>query len=193
MTRKWTGLPKRFSESSIYSITLIGCSAIGSLSIVPLLFWMQYAIAGPFIWLWLITSFCLSLGLGIGLSRLMIRLYRSAYGELTLKKDTLNIKWAFPHRKISIDLKQPLAVDAQWFGDSRHLRGGVNARLEQQGQVITLYADNGTAHAGARLGIPHTPSATIAKNGQKIRLHPSHLTEVLELIQVHSTPPSSAA
>jgi len=192
MTRKWTGLPKRFSESSIYSITLIGCSAIGSLSIVPLLFWAQSAIPGTFIWLWLITSFGLSLALGMGLSRVVIHLYRSAYGELTLKHETLNIKWAFPNRKISIDLRQPLAVDAQWFGDARHLKGGVNARLEQQGQTVTLYTDSGTAHAGARLGIPHAPMSK-SKEGQRIRLHPSHLTEVLELIQVHSTRTSSAA
>ena len=192
MTRKWTGLPKRFSESSIYSITLIGCSAIGSLSIVPLLFWAQSAVPGTFIWLWLLTSFGLSLGLGMGLSSLMIRLYRAAYGELILNHDTLDFRRTFPHQKISIDLTQPLDIDAQWFGDAQHLRGGVNARIVQDGRMVTLYADSGTAHAGARLGIPHAP-VTKAKDGQRIRLHPTQLTEVIELIREHKAHASTAA
>jgi hypothetical protein len=182
MKRKWTGLPKRFSEESIHTLTIVGCTSVGSSSVIPILYFAPGTLPGFMPWAWLMLSFLLSLAVGLAVSQPLLKFYRSFHGELTLQQNMLNVRWALPGKEIVLNLDQPVDVDACWFGDARRIRGGLHANIQQNGRKLTLYADTGTAHAGARLGLPQRKQNDSTWH-QGVRLHPTQLTEILELIQ----------
>ena len=182
MTRKWKGLPKRFSETGVTTLTVFGLSVLGMASIVPVLYFNPEFLGGTALWLWLLCSFLVSLVLGVYLSKRLVHLYRKWHGELILRKDKLMVRCGLQQREFEIDLQAPVTVEACWVANTRQMHGQLHANVLQNGQSLTLYADQGTANAGARLGVPRRPTP-IPTEANRVRLHPIHLAEILELLQ----------
>ena len=183
MNRKWKGLPKRFSEGGVATLTVVGATTLGTISIIPILAFSPDLVAGGWTWVWLMVSFLTSLSFGLMIARPLVRRYRSLHGELVLCRDTLNVRWEHSGQEIVLDLNEPVDVDACWFADANQIRGSLQAKLRQNGQTFTLYASNGTAQAGARLGIPKRRPSQSPWH-RRVRLHPIHLAEILELVQI---------
>ena len=182
MTRNWKGLPKRFSESGVATLTVLGLSVLGMASIVPVLAYNPSFLSGTTVWLWLLCSFIISLSSGVYLSKRLVQLYRKWHGELTLQKTKLKVRCGHQQREFEIDLQAPLTVEACWVANTRQMHGQLHASVQQNGKSLTLYADQGTAHAGARLGVPRRPTP-MPTGANSVRLHPIHLAEILELLQ----------
>ena len=182
MVRKWNGLPKRFSEAGVASVSIVGLTSAGTSSIVPVLIFAPDFLQGGWTWVWLISSFLISLGFGVLVARPLIQLYRSLHGELVLRKDQLNVRLGLNQKSFTLDLNKPVDVEACWYTDTNQFHGNLHARLRQNGDSLTLYSNSGTAQAGARLGIPKR-RPPISTWRRRVRLHPLHLSEILEVLK----------
>ena len=116
------------------------------------------------------------------LAKRLVHLYRSGHGELILRKNKLLVRCGLQQKAFEIDLHAPITVEACWVANTRQMHGQLHANVNQEGKTLTLYADKGTAHAGARLGVPMR-NRPIPTQAHRVRLHPIHLAEILQILQ----------
>ena len=118
-----------------------------------------------------------------------VQIAKRRRGSVALDGHQLHIDALWERSPRVVDLNQPLSLEAfwyrtpptrSWFGLQPFNRG-FHAEIRQHDHQFILYADQGTAEVGARLGIPNG-APEIRSDTNRVRLHPQDLAEILEIL-----------
>ena len=184
MTRRWYSMPRGWSGTSIYALSVVGFSAMGTGSVLPVLILQPFELSMGKLVIWLISTFGLSLFLGFQVGRIARRRHRKRRDELYLDGQTLHIRPGDGEPTIHLDLQRPIRVYTRWSKDPLLFQGELQAHVIQNGTSCCLYAENNSAHSAAALRVTDSQEPPPAHHGARIKLHPIHFTEVVQCIQL---------